>query len=88
MIKIWDLATGQLKLSLVGHINAIRSVIVSDRHPYLFSCSEDKKIHCWDLEHNKIVRHYHGHLSGIYSLALHPKLDLLISGSRDTVCRV
>ena len=88
MIKIWDLASGQLKLSLVGHINAIRAVVISDRHPYLFSCGEDKNIHCWDLEHNKIVRHYHGHLNGVYSLSLHPSLDVLVSGSRDTVCRV
>ena len=88
MIKIWDLATGQLKLSLVGHINSIRSVVISDRHPYLFSCSEDKKILCWDLEQNKVVRHYHGHLSGIYTICLHPQLDVLVSGSRDNVCRV
>ena len=41
-----------------------------------------------DLEYNKIIRDYHGHLSGVYSLALHPTLDLLISGGRDSVARV
>ena len=43
---------------------------------------------CWDLETNKVVRHYHGHLSGVYSLALHPTLDVLMTGGRDSVCRV
>jgi hypothetical protein len=42
----------------------------------------------WDLEQNKVVRHYHGHLSGVYSVALHPTLDILITGGRDSVARV
>lgn len=25
-------------------------------------------VKCWDLETNKVIRHYHGHLSGIYSM--------------------
>jgi pleiotropic regulator 1 len=46
MIKIWDLASGQLKLSLTGHISAVRGVLVSPRHPYLFSVGEDKLVKC------------------------------------------
>lgn len=45
-------------------------------------------VKCWDLEYNKVVRHYHGHLSGVFTLSLHPILDLLISGGRDSVARV
>ena len=69
MIKIWDLASGELKLSLTGHISTIRGLAASDRHPYMFSCGEDKMIKCWDLETNKVIRHYHGHYSGVYSLS-------------------
>ena len=36
----------------------------------------------WDLEYNKVIRHYHGHLSGVYCLSLHPTLDVLITGGR------
>ncbi|QIX02199.1 hypothetical protein AMS68_007716 [Peltaster fructicola] len=87
-IKIWDLATGRLKLTLTGHISTVRGLAVSPRHPYLFSCGEDKMVKCWDLESNKVIRHYHGHLSGVYTLALHPTLDLLMTGGRDGVVRV
>lgn len=45
-IKIWDLASGALKLTLTGHISPVRSLAVSSRHPYLFSASEDKHIFC------------------------------------------
>jgi pleiotropic regulator 1 len=87
-IKIWDLATGSLKLTLTGHISTVRGLAVSPRHPYLFSCGEDKMVKCWDLETNKVIRHYHGHLSGVYTLSLHPTLDVLVTGGRDGVARV
>lgn len=87
-IKVWDLASGQLRLTLTGHISTVRGLAVSPRHPYLFSCGEDKMVKCWDLETNKVIRHYHGHLSGVYCLSLHPTLDVLVTGGRDGVARV
>ncbi|KAL5528930.1 PRP46 [Sanghuangporus baumii] len=88
VIKIWDLASGELKLSLTGHISTVRGLAVSPRHPYLFSCGEDKMVKCWDLEVNKVIRHYHGHLSGVYTLDLHPTLDVLVTAGRDASARV
>ncbi|KAK9727553.1 pre-mRNA-splicing factor prp46 [Basidiobolus ranarum] len=87
-IKIWDLASGTLKLTLTGHISTVRGLAVSPRHPYLFSCGEDKMVKCWDLEYNKVIRHYHGHLSGVYTMSLHPVLDVLVTGGRDATARV
>jgi len=88
VIKIWDLATGTLKLSLTGHISSVRGVVVSPRQPYLFSCGEDKTVKCWDLEYNKVIRHYHGHLSACQSIDLHPTIDVLVTSSRDASVRV
>lgn len=87
-IKIWDVASGKLKLTLTGHIEQIRGLAVSQRHTYMFSAGDDKQVKCWDLEQNKVVRSYHGHLSGVYCLALHPTIDVLLTGGRDSVCRV
>lgn len=36
----------------------------------------------------KVIRSYHGHLSGVYCLAIHPTIDVLLTGGRDSVCRV
>lgn len=57
-------------------------------------------VKCWDLEVNKVIRHYHGHFSGVYSLSyvefrcselilrVHPTLDVLCTGGRDASVRV
>ena len=87
-IKFWDLASGKLKITLTGHISAVRGLALSSKHAYLYSCSEDKTVKCWDLEYNKIVRNYNGHLSGVYNLSLHPTLDILATGGRDSVVRL
>lgn len=88
LIKIWDIASGQLRITLTGHISGVRGLAVSDRHPYLFSGGDDTMVKCWDLEQNQVVRHYHGHMSGVYCLAVHPTENLLITGGRDSVARV
>lgn len=93
VIKIWDLASGKLRLSLtgmiaitfsyflifqrvgitskrpsfyvfynsricfvflLGHVSTVRGLAVSPKHPYLFSCGEDRQVKCWDLEYNKV----------------------------------
>ncbi|XP_002733921.1 pleiotropic regulator 1, partial [Saccoglossus kowalevskii] len=87
-IKIWDLASGKLKLSLTGHVSTVRGLAVSKRQPYLFSGGEDKQVKCWDLEQNKVIRHYHGHLSAVYGLDIHPTIDVLVTCSRDASVRV
>jgi len=88
LIKIWDLASGTLKISLTGHINTVRKIAISNRHPYLFSASEDCEVKCWDLEQNMVIRNYHGHLSGVYTLCLHPNLNILATGGRDSSVRI
>jgi pleiotropic regulator 1 len=88
LIKIWDLASGTLKLSLTGHIATVRGLAISDRHPYLFSASEDCEVKCWDLEQNMVIRNYHGHLSGVYCVKLHPTLNILATGGRDSSVRI
>ncbi|XP_026319018.1 pleiotropic regulator 1 [Hyposmocoma kahamanoa] len=88
VIKIWDIASGKLKVSLTGHVSTVRGLEVSARHPYLFSCGEDRQVKCWDLEYNKVIRHYHGHLSAVYTIALHPTIDVLVTAGRDATARI
>jgi len=43
-IKIWDVNTGELKLTLTGHIEQVTGLSVSRNYPYLFSCGLDKMV--------------------------------------------
>ena len=88
LIKIWDLATGVLRLTLTGHTHNVRAVRVHPQLKYLFSAGEDNMVKCWDLEQNKVIRHYHGHLSGVYCLDVHPTEHYLFTGSRDSSVRM
>lgn len=70
---------------LLAGRRAVCCVVGRLRH--LFSVAEDKMVKCWDLETNQVIRHYHGHLSGVYSVAIHPVLNILFSGGRDGTVR-
>lgn len=88
VIKIWDLASGALKLNLISHKEGVRSVAMSKTSPYLFSGSDDHSIKCWDLERNEVVREFFGHRSAVHAVSVHPMLDVVVSGGRDHTVRV
>jgi pleiotropic regulator 1 len=56
---VWDLGKcsagveGGLKLTLTGHISAVRALAVSERFPYLFSCAEDKMVRLSETHRRK-----------------------------------
>ena len=35
-----------------------------------------------------MIRHYHGHLSAVYTISLHPTIDVLVTAGRDATARV
>ena len=86
VIKIWNLASGELRLNFTGHKEVVRSIAVRDKT--MFSGSDDHAIKMWDLEKNQIVRDYFGHVSAVHCIATHPVLDLVFSGGRDKSVRV
>ena len=88
LIKFWDSASGKLKASLLGHVAAVKDVKISSQHTYMYSCSDDKTICCWDLTTNTRIRKYNGHHGGVYSLSIHPSQNLLASGGRDNTVRL
>lgn len=75
-------------MSLTGHINAVRDVKLSTDFTYMYTCSEDCTVKCWDLTTNKAIRNYHGHMSGVYCLAIHPNQNIIATGGRDSAVRL
>ncbi|KAL0241768.1 hypothetical protein GEMRC1_007003 [Eukaryota sp. GEM-RC1] len=89
-IKLWDLASGKVKLTLTSHSSPVRALTTDARWPYLFSSSDDKQIFVHDLAslNNAKVRSFFGHSSTVTHLTLHPTLPILFSGGRDKSIKV
>ncbi len=62
------------QIMLTGFVTRTVVTQYANVHPHHY-----RQVKCWDLEYNKVIRHYHGHLSAVYSLALHPTIDILVS---------
>ena len=55
-IKLWDVKTGKLFMTLKGHRDDINSVEFSPDGKFLVSSSCDQTIRIWDLRNGKTVR--------------------------------
>mmetsp|Transcript_21745 Transcript_21745/g.38423 ORF Transcript_21745/g.38423 Transcript_21745/m.38423 type:complete len:443 (+) Transcript_21745:360-1688(+) len=83
-VKVWHVASGACIMSLTGHDNWVRAVAFQPSGKYLLTASEDKSIRIWDLQHQRCVRTISGaHTHFIASMAVHPRLGLVATGSVD-----
>ena len=56
LIKLWDLATGELIQTLSGHQGKVSALAVSPDNQLLMSGSEDQTIKIWQLRDGKLLR--------------------------------
>lgn len=86
-IRVWDLATGQIRSILRGHQEAPYVCAFHPRRPLLATGGGDESIFLWNLETGEFSRHFHGHGDVVRSLAFSPDGRRLYSGSRDGTLR-
>jgi WD40 repeat protein len=87
-IKIWGGYTGNLKLALSGHTDAVLSVAISPDSKILASGSVDKTIRLWDCTTWKPLEIFTQHLAAINTVVISPDGHTLISGSTDTTIKL
>ncbi len=90
-IKIWNLQTGTLQLTLFGHRQPIRSLAISAYHSHnksQFIASGSHKIKLWDLSTGESFQTLFGHKQWVSCLAISTDARTLISGSEDTTIRI
>ena len=46
--NVWDVGTGELKLSLEGHTKIVHGCAVSPDGGFFVSCSEEKTVRVWN----------------------------------------
>ncbi|OQE11875.1 hypothetical protein PENFLA_c071G03084 [Penicillium flavigenum] len=87
-IRIWDTATGALRLILNGHLGLVESVAFSPDGQRLVSGSEDKTIRLWDIATGTLQQTLKGHSGWVSSVTFSPQGGLLASGSYDKTIRI
>jgi WD40 repeat protein len=87
-IRLWDVTTGELKMSLAGHKDIVRKVVYSRDGSLIASGSRDNTIGLWDSVTGKLKRVLKGHSDSITSIAFSPDGKKLVSGSWDKSVRL
>ncbi|WP_052311095.1 WD40 repeat domain-containing protein [Anabaena sp. PCC 7108] len=87
-IKIWDLGTGQEKLTLLGHSHLVNAIAVTPDGKTVISGSFDKTIKIWDLVTGQEKFTLKGHDYSVNAIAVTPDGKTLISGSSDKTIKI
>ncbi|WP_437571696.1 phosphorylase family protein [Sorangium sp. So ce542] len=87
-VWLWDVATGEPRRALTGHVGSVRSIAFSPDRATLASCSSDTTIRLWDVATGRELRVLRGHAATVTSVAFSPDGATLASVSNDRTVRL
>jgi len=79
-VRLWDVATGKVRLTLEGHTAEVDCCGFSPDGKTVASGSKDKTIKMWDAKTGKLLRTLTGHTGRVESLAFSPDGKTLATG--------
>ncbi|KAA0702027.1 Lissencephaly-1 -like protein A [Triplophysa tibetana] len=87
-IKMWDVSTGMCLMTLVGHDNWVRGVLVHPGGKFIMSCADDKTLRIWDYKNKRCMKTLSAHEHFVTSLDFHKSAPYVITGSVDQTVKV
>jgi len=87
-IKIWDVETGKLLRSLMGHSTRVGYVELTPDSKYIISASRDHSIKIWDIRTGELLRTLLGHAGFVEVFTITPDGKYIISGSYDRTLKI
>ncbi|WP_437331697.1 SIR2 family protein [Sorangium sp. So ce394] len=87
-VRIWDLATGVVRVVLVSHEGNVHSLAWSADSRTLASGSGDATVRLWDIASGTVRRVLRDHWGTVTSVAFSPDGSMLASGSEDATLRL
>lgn len=83
VVRLWDVAKGQVLRSFDGHTGPVLSVVFSKEGGHALSASEDKTVRLWDVDTGKELKRFEGHKSAVTAVALAADDKRALSGGGD-----
>ena len=87
-IRLWNIESGELVRTLVGHQGPVRSVAWSGDGQWLASGADDRTVRVWEVTSGRLVHTLEGHRSLVRSVAWSRDGRWLASGANDRTVRV
>ncbi|KAL0270191.1 UNVERIFIED_CONTAM: hypothetical protein PYX00_007677 [Menopon gallinae] len=87
VVRVWNTTYHTCSLALRG-LSGVVSVVKfhsEEGKRTVFTCADDLKISCWDLETGDLLYQFSGHYSKITSISFHHSNKYLVSCGRDKV---
>ncbi len=85
---LWDLATGQLLLTLQGHTNAVPNVVFSPDGSRIATASADNTAKIWDAATGNLLLTLSGHAQTVVGLAFSPDGTRIATAGFDSTGKV
>ncbi len=87
-VKVWSVATGELELTLAGHVQAVTNARFSAEGKWIVSSGLDGTLRFWDGTTGEALEVLHGHDGAVAAMDVGPVADRIVSGSLDKTLRV
>ncbi len=87
-IKVWDVASQQIDITLEGHEKSTLPVAFSPDEKYLVSGSLDRTVRVWNAKTGELMKTLEIHTDNIYDVEFHPSGKYFASASRDKTIRL
>ena len=87
-VHLWNVETGKVVRTFIGHTDWVRSVSFSPDGSYICSGSDDNTVRLWNTKTGDLVRTLNGHTEPVNSVSFSPKDNLVCSGSDDETVRL
>ena len=88
IVRIWNMATGELEDELEGHTDEVGSIAFSHNGHFIVSGSRDKTVRIWNTAPCKTRYMLIGHTSEVMSVAISRNDQFVVSGSYDGMVRI
>lgn len=87
-IRLWNLETGEIISTLMGHSQSVKSVAFSPNGTILATGSDDQTVKLWDWKNDQEIYTLSGHSHAVKSVAFSPDGQVLASGSWDKTIKL